>query len=116
MMLVKIITLFFRDNMKKLILGMIIGFSFSALVGAGIAEYVVSNKTAEVERYQNLYVFTDCKPVKEYDYLGTVKVRLSVGERYTEFRDILIKNAYKKYPNADGIIITGDKADVIKFR
>lgn len=104
--------------MKKLFFGILIGVSFMALVGAGVAEYVVSKKTAEVEIYQNIRVFTDCKPIAEYDYLGTVKVRIAVTGQYLECRDILLKNAKKDYPNCEGIIITGegDKADVIRFK
>jgi len=107
--------------MKNLVFGILIGFTFSALVGAGVMDYVVSKKTAEVTSIQNLKIFTDCEPVMEYEYLGTVKVRLAVTGQYSELREILIKNAKKEYPQAEGIIlhlVNGgtDKADVIKFK
>ena len=102
--------------MKKLIFGILIGISFTALIAAGIENYVVTKNTANVETYQNIRVFTDCKPVAEYEYLGTVKVTFASNGYYTELRDILLKNARKQYPNAEGIIINFDKADVIKFK
>ena len=102
--------------MKKLIFGILIGVSSMALISAGVSNYVASKQTADVSIYQNVRVFTDCKPVSEYEYLGTVKVRLSVTGEYTEVRDILLKNAKKDYPNCEGIIIAGEKADVIRFK
>ena len=102
--------------MKKLILGLIIGVSFTALVGAGIESYVVNKTTAEAKTYKDIIVFTDSKPVHEFEFLGTVKVHLAVNGRYEEMRDILVKNAKKKYSLADAIIMNGDKADVIRFK
>lgn len=102
--------------MKKLILGVIIGVSFTAVIGASIENYVVNKNTADVQAYQNIRVFTDCKPVAEYEYIGTVKVTFASNGFYSELRDILIKNARKQYPNAEGIIINKDKADVIRFK
>lgn len=109
--------------MKKLILGALIGVSFTALIGAGVVDYVVSKKTAEVATIQNLKVFTDSEPVMEYEYLGTVKNSVSLlgTGQYEPVRDDLIKRAKKAYPQADGIILHllnggTDKADVIKFK
>lgn len=90
-------------------------FSFKAM-------YDAKNNTAEVEQYEGIYIFTDSKPVKETDYLGSVKVGMSLGSgQYTEIRDKLIKKAKKEYPTCQGIIIhlkdgDTDKADAIKFK
>lgn len=107
--------------MKKIIIGIILGISFTVLIGAGLIDYVVSKKTAEVEMYQNICVFTDCKPVSDYEYLGTVSGRMSLSGQYEPVRDGLIKNAKKQYPHANGVILHlkdggVDKADVIKFK
>ena len=102
--------------MKKLIFGLIIGISFTALVGAGIESYTVNKNTATVEIYQNIRVFTDSKPVMEYEYLGTVKMTIALSGKYSEVRDFLIKTAMKKYPECDAIIIDRGRADVIKFK
>lgn len=111
--------------MKKLILGIIIGVSFTALVGAGGEVYMVSKKTAEVQKQLGLYVFTDCEPVMEYEKLGEVKAgsALAWSASYGSMRDALIKKAKKEYPNADAILcypetdgMTSVRADVIKFK
>lgn len=102
--------------MKKLILGIIIGGSLTTLIAAGVENYVVNRNTAEVETYQNVRIFTDSKPIKEYEYLGIVKAHIGLTGHYSEIRGILIKNAIKKYPNAEGLIIKDDVADVIKFK
>ncbi|MDR1866378.1 MAG: hypothetical protein LBR08_12535 [Bacteroidales bacterium] len=111
--------------MKKIILGAITGICFMALLGAGrlAEEYQAKKSTAEVARLQNLYVFSDSTPVKDYEYLGTVKIviRLLGSGQYTDIRDALIKKAKKEYPDAEGIILNpkdygADRADVIKFK
>ena len=108
--------------MKKLIFGILIGICFTALIGAGIEAYTVSKKTAEVQIYQNIKVFTDCTPVMEYEYLGTIKLGISfTSGQYQPIRDSFIKSAKKQYPQCDGIIlhfVDGgvDSADVIKFK
>jgi len=108
--------------MKKLILGILIGVSFTALIGAGVVDYVVNKKTAEVTTIQNLKVFTDSQPVMEYEYLGTISgSNIALSGQYEPIRNALIKKAKKEYPQAEGIIlhlVNGgtDKADVIKFK
>ena len=59
--------------MKKIILGIVMGFCVTSLIALKVADYEVRNNTAEVNQYQGYYIFTDCKPIKEYDYIGTVK-------------------------------------------
>lgn len=78
---------------------------------------------AEVNEVQGLYVFTDSKPIAEYEYLGTVKngMRLAGSSQYQPVRDILIKKVNKEFPQADGVIFhfvngAADKADAIKFK
>lgn len=80
------------------------------------------NKIAQVERYMGLYVFTDCNPISDYDYIDTQKFSggFSSGQ-YTSVRDALIKRVKKKNPNANAIIlklITGasDLADGIRLK
>lgn len=103
-------------SMKKLILGIIIGISCTALIGAGIENYVVSKKTAEVDFKSGLYIFTDSKPVMDYEYLGTISVMTWQGY-YNQAIPLLLKKAKEKYPSADAIIyVDTEKADVIKFK
>lgn len=81
------------------------------------------NNLAEVNQVQGYYIFVDSKPVKEYEYLGTVKVTAwnVSSEQYQGVRDGLIKKARKEYPKGDGIIFNfsasgSDQADVVKFK
>lgn len=63
------------------------------------------NKIAKVEQYLGLYVFTDCTPLKKFDYIDTQKFTggFSSGQ-YTNVRDTLIKRVKKKIPNANAVI------------
>jgi len=77
--------------------------------------------TATVDFVQGVYVFTDSKPVLEYDYLGTVTIKRSPDPQYNGVRDKLIKTAKEQYPDAEGLIFTlrtgsVDMADAIKFK
>ena len=102
--------------MKKIIFGLLLGVSFTALVGAGVQAYTVSKSTANVDMQQNVCVFTDSKPVMEYEYLGSVKMSISWSGKYSEIRNYLVKTARSKYPTCEAIIIDGNKADVVKFK
>lgn len=79
------------------------------------------NALARVNKKQGVYLFTDCEPVQDYEYLGTVKAGLTfTSGQYEAVRDVLIKKTLKKYPNANGIIFHFydggvDKADAIQF-
>lgn len=81
-----------------------------------------SNKdVAKVEQLQGYYIFTDSKPVAEYDYIGNIKVSVAMSADYKTIRDKLIKKASKEYPRADGLIFhfnkgEADKCEVIKFK
>lgn len=74
---------------------------------------------AEVSQKEGYYVFTDSKPINEYEYLGTVKTGPVVKSvKHREIMDVLLKNARKKYPEGEAIILSSDyfEADVIKFK
>lgn len=109
--------------MNKTLLGFILGIFAISLVSSTTDIYTVKKNTAEVATYQNIRVFTDCTPVAEYEYLGTVKgpgVSFSSGQ-YEPVRDGLIRRAKKEYPQAEGIILIlkdmgYDRADVIRFK
>ena len=107
--------------MKKLILGIIIGVSFTALIGAGVESYVVGKQTAEVNI--GLSVYTDSTPVAPYERLGEIVLNTYWSRDYGTVRDALIKKARKEYPNCDAILcypenngLTPVRADVIKFK
>ncbi len=108
--------------MKKQLLAL----SGAVLLVAGAWRVAEADKAlARVEQVQGLYVFTDSRPVAEYDYLGTVNapgvVMSSSQMQYPPVRDALIKRGRQKYPEANGIILhfvsgSSDKADLIRFK
>ena len=107
--------------MKKLLIGSLIGLSLTTLFAFAVITYEPQKKTAEVEQMEGLYVFTDSKPVFDYEYLGTVKATIGLSGQYQSVRNKLIKKAKKKYPNAEGVIFhftTGgtDRCDAIRYK
>ena len=94
---------------------------FLILAFSVVESYTLRNSSAEVNRLEGLYIFTDSKPLKDYDYLGTVKVTIAFDTQYNGVRNGLIRKAKNSYPEADGVILTlkaggQDRADVIKFK
>lgn len=101
--------------MKKILLvsGTIALFSFAAF------HSMEDKNLARVEQVQGLYVFQQSKPVAEYDYLGSVKITVSMSGKPQELYNMIIKKVKKEYPDADGVIFTGvdmDRADAVKFK
>ncbi|MEI8202563.1 MAG: hypothetical protein WCH34_06095 [Bacteroidota bacterium] len=81
---------------------------------------ISSNKgTAIVDQKEGLYIFMLCKPVVEFDYLGSVKKGLALTGQPGEMLNSMIKKVKKDYPTADGIIFTSismDKADAVLLK
>ena len=107
--------------MKKIILGSLEGMTLTTLVAFTVANYEPKKATGEVEQMQGLYIFTDSKPVLEYEYLGTVKATFGMDSQYSGVRDKLIKKSKKAFPTADGLIMQfksggTDKCDAIRFK
>ena len=107
--------------MKNTAVGMIIGVGLTSLVSFTLINYEPKKSTAEVEQMQGVYIFTDSKPVSEYEYLGTVKSTFGWDSQYRGVRDRLIKKAKKDFPEGDALILqfkSGGtyKCDVIKFK
>lgn len=109
--------------MKKLVIGVLAGMSITCLVAMKSNFYDVKKSTAEVEQLQGIYVFSDSKPVSEFQYLGTVKTTFfKLGSKeYQGIRNAMIRKAKEDYPTCDGIIISfndggTNRADAIKFK
>lgn len=104
----------------------VLGAAVSALLLLGISAkgkeiYEPKHSTAEVEFINGFYVFTDSRPVSDYQYLGSVSVSFATNAQYSPIRDKLLKKARKEYPEANGIILhlnsgANDKADAIRFK
>jgi len=103
---------------------LVAGIMLCFLLGFTSSQYVLKRNTAEVNQRAGFYLFVDSEPMADYEYLGTVKVSLGFDEfdvQYSNVRDRLIKKARKKYPEANGLILTfttggEDKADCIRFK
>lgn len=103
--------------MKKQIIFFFSGILLMFLLSSGYENYVASKQTANVNQKMGLYIFTDSKPVKEYEYMGTISAGITVNGYYDEVINSIIKRAKKDYPQAEGIIfISNSKAEVIKFK
>lgn len=77
------------------------------------------NGKSAVDQIEGLYIFIQCRPSAEYDYLGSVKKSLAWSGNPKEMLNSMIKKVKKDYPQANGIIFTSidmDKADAIKFK
>lgn len=79
----------------------------------------IDKTNATVNTEQGVSVFIMSKPTQAHDYLGTVKVKLTLSGSPTELFNQAIKKLKKEYPQADGIVFSNielDKADAIKFK
>lgn len=76
-------------------------FSFTHLQTA----YDARKSTAEVEQYQGIYIFTDCKPVLEYEYIGKVTAFWIAKTDYETVRDEITRQVKKKQKDANAVIL-----------
>lgn len=61
---------------------------------------------SKITRKNGYYIFTDCEPLSNYKYIGTVQSKNTAGSaQYTALRDKLIKRGKKSFPEANGIIL-----------
>lgn len=94
---------------------------FASLVNAQIPESI-KKSYAEVNQYSGVYVFYMCKPVREYEYIATIK-KTVFAETHQEALVKYAEIAKKEYPNCEAIIMnkfengfSKDVFDVIKFK
>lgn len=94
------------------------------MIFALVSFSVVSSEkgTAEANKVEGLYVFTDCEPTNEYEVLGEVAPTWALDSKYVTVRDEIVRRTKKKHKDAEGVIlyITGAelsyKAAAIKFK
>ncbi len=103
-----------------LILTLVNGGTDKALI-IKFKENSTNKNQAKVNQYQGVYLFVDCEPNKENQYIGTVKITTSfTSSQYSALRDKLLKKCKNSFPEAKGIIIKfvsggTDTGDAIKF-
>lgn len=76
---------------------------------------------AKVERIQGIYIFSDSRPVADYDVVGTMKIGLMGNPQYEKLRNEFIREMKWKYKEADGLILHlnnggADTAEAIKLK
>ncbi|ESU28365.1 hypothetical protein FLJC2902T_17160 [Flavobacterium limnosediminis JC2902] len=97
--------------MKKFILPFFLG----VVVTSGVAFKAVTDikrNSAEVyesAKFKNLCVFTDSKPLMQYDTIGKVHINPYTRLYYSEIRDRLLEKCNENYPKADGFILSRGK-------
>lgn len=102
--------------MKKLILTIFVVTIFSYSYSQSV-EHKKTDAVANTKEGICLFVF--CKPLREYEYLGSIKQKVAWTGQPNEMIAIMIKKVKKQYPEADGIIFTDEymgEIDVVKFK
>lgn len=107
--------------MKKLFAGLILGVALCGMFSFAKSIYEVKDITAETKKVEGLAIFTDCKPVKEYEVIGTVTLSefsFYNGSKFYKIQTRLSQKAKEKFPDAEGLIydIAEESAQVIKFK
>lgn len=79
----------------------------------------IANDTAIVEKIEGKYVFVNCSPISEYDYLKTKSIMIAWDDSLKGIATKLIKKC--KHLDMDGVIVTlvtggKDRAEAIKFK
>ncbi|MBK7651569.1 MAG: hypothetical protein IPJ20_13710 [Flammeovirgaceae bacterium] len=100
--------------MKSSFLGFLTGVSLTTLVAFKAVTFQPNSATAEVVNIDGLYIFTDSRPIMNYDSLGVVELGFVSGTQYESIRSNLIKRARKDYPNANGLILDLNKKGIDK--
>ena len=110
--------------MKKTIIPFASGLLVVGLLAfTTVNTYESKSNTAEVDQIQGYYIFAKCKPVKEYDYLGTVKGPTIGNHEFDNLVELIVKKAKKEYPDANALIFDGSirqthntKVSVVKMK
>jgi hypothetical protein len=100
--------------MKKSLISFLFGIGVTILLALKVANFEPNASTAEVNKIEGFYIFTDSKPVMAYDSIGALEIGFITDTQYESIRGNLIKKARNKFPNADGLIMKFDKKGVDK--
>ncbi|MFY7862284.1 MAG: hypothetical protein ACOVP5_08640 [Chitinophagales bacterium] len=98
--------------MKKHFLAFLLGLCLPIFFSFQIATTQTNPSIAEVNKIEGFYIFTDSRPMRQYDSLGTVDIGFLTGTQYEQIRNHLIKRAKLRFPNANGLIMKFNKKGV----
>lgn len=106
--------------------GLILKFVNGGTDKAEIIKFKENEKNkskAKVEQIRGFYIFVDCNPITESNYIGTSRRSggLFSSPQYTSVRDALINKCIKEFKDFDAVIIKfveggADMADAVKLK
>ena len=69
-------------------------------------EHQVKNNLARVDSLDNVYIFTDCQPIIEYEKVGQIDIRGGKWnlDSYEEMKQDLVRDAKSQYNDFDAIL------------
>ncbi|MBK7148636.1 MAG: hypothetical protein IPH78_07355 [Bacteroidetes bacterium] len=109
--------------MTKILSGILLGVVLTTLIAFKAATYEAKNNTAEVDQIQGVYIYAKSKPIRDYEFLGTVNAPKVAEHEFDILVDLMLKDLKKKYPTADGLLFDGPikqshntKASAIKLK
>lgn len=72
----------------------------------GGKELQAENNLARVDLLDNVYIFTDCQPIAEYEKVGQIDIRGGKWnlDSYEEMKQDLVRDAKSQYNNFDAIL------------
>jgi hypothetical protein len=109
--------------MKKITLTVLVttfvalGYSFKTI-------HDLKKSSAEVNEVAGIYIFSDSKPLMEYEVIGEVGLAFATTQSpaHSNLREVFVKKLKDKYPTGEALIFKNDpyggthKADVIVFK
>lgn len=90
--------------MKRLFFALLVIVTFSAFKTI----YDLRKNSAEVDQVQGVYIFSNSKPVSEFEYLGKVKGPAVASSEFGDMVQYMSKRAKEQFPNCNAIIFDGD--------
>ena len=92
----------------------------------GGKEHHIKNNLARVDSLDDVYIFTDCQPIAEYEKVGQIDIRGGKWnlDSYEEMKQNLVRDAKAQYNDFDAIlfqppggsIFDNGNAVLIKFK
>ncbi len=100
--------------MKKILFGVLFGIFITVLLAFKTSIYEPNNSTAEVNKIDGYYIFTDSKPIMPYEIIDTLEIWFIGDTQYESIRKNFIKKAQNKFQNANGLILNFNKKGIDK--
>ena len=97
------------------ILGLILLIGFLAFTSIN---YEIEKNSGEVKQIEGLYIFFASEPLMKTEYIGTVKVGMTLNSDSDTRLSAIIKKCKKNFPNAEAVIfksIDFSSADAVKY-